>query len=392
MVPRRRGLVFIELAADRRSHGSATLRARLHRPQIGRVDTPRLSRAHTASNALMVLCRRGLVSIALKSADSMYPDSYELILPAHYQGRLICLSAALMVPCRRCLAASSSLPSTASQLYTASDALIVPRRRCLVVARCSQILTGPYTSWFRALAASPPTKCAQVFAVADAVLNVWIRPHDTNLWEGFVGSLRSTSGLQRLDRPAYAPQQALPPCDLCSLLSFLIVLVAALLPTLLVSPPAFLVPAFLVQLLLLLLLLAALLFLFSRHFWRDVTPTRQYHQPTAVAIGQTGVVKFGHTAHPTKRPRQWARQCKGQHQHWQYRWEVPFAAKFESLIHEHFKRAGAWLGPSKCEFCPVSHLETYDYRRCGGRDAMFEVVETYLRRLRWAIVRYDMSA
>ncbi|KAJ7615799.1 hypothetical protein B0H17DRAFT_1152771, partial [Mycena rosella] len=104
------------------------------------------------------------------------------------------------------------------------------------------------------------------------------------------------------------------------------------------------------------------------------------------------VVKFGRTAHPTKRPRQWVRQYKGQHQHWQYHWEVPFAVKFistwrlESLIHEHFKRAGAWLGPSKCGFCPVSHLDKYDYCRCGRRDAMVEVVETYLRRLSCVIV------
>ncbi|KAJ7667378.1 hypothetical protein B0H17DRAFT_1142783 [Mycena rosella] len=148
-------------------------------------------------------------------------------------------------------------------------------------------------------------------------------------------------------------------------------------------------------------------------FWRDATPTRRYHRHRH-RIGQTGVVlrlchsrrqqqqhnnnnnvevvKFGRTAHPTKCPWQWARQCKGQHQHWQYRWEVLFAAKFvstwrlESLIHEHFKHAGAWLGPSKCGFCPVSHLEKYNYRRCGGRDAVVEVVETYLRRLRWVIV------
>ncbi|KAJ7615808.1 hypothetical protein B0H17DRAFT_1299626 [Mycena rosella] len=153
---------------------------------------------------------------------------------------------------------------------------------------------------------------------------------------------------------------------------------------------------------------------FSRHFWRDATPTRRYHDQPPSPLDKPGsfydfvilddnnnnnnnnnnveVVKFGRTAHPTKCPWQWARQCKGQHQHWQYRWEVLFAAKFvstwrlESLIHEHFKHAGAWLGPSKCGFCPVSHLEKYNYRRCGGRDAVVEVVETYLRRLRWVIV------
>ncbi|KAJ7688541.1 hypothetical protein B0H17DRAFT_1135514 [Mycena rosella] len=115
------------------------------------------------------------------------------------------------------------------------------------------------------------------------------------------------------------------------------------------------------------------------------------------------VVKFGRMAYPARRRQQWARQCRGQPQRWQYRWEVPFTAKLgasisfyfpsscnssvESLIHEHFKRAGAWLGPSKCEFCPVSHCEKYEYRRCGGRDTVIEVVEAYLRRLGWLYYR-----
>ncbi|KAJ6507508.1 hypothetical protein DFH09DRAFT_1101317 [Mycena vulgaris] len=103
------------------------------------------------------------------------------------------------------------------------------------------------------------------------------------------------------------------------------------------------------------------------------------------------IIKYGRSADPVTRRKQWRRQCKGQHQRWQYCWEVPFATKFgfnsgaESLIHEHFKHAGAWLGPSKCNFCMVSHREKYDYRRCGGREGVNEVVVAYLRRLGWPV-------
>ncbi|KAJ7696825.1 hypothetical protein B0H17DRAFT_1130829 [Mycena rosella] len=82
------------------------------------------------------------------------------------------------------------------------------------------------------------------------------------------------------------------------------------------------------------------------------------------------VVKYGRSNNPLRRRREWARQCKGQDQHWQYCWEVPFAAKFEKLIHEHFKRAGAWLGPSPCSCCPVTHREKFDLEQCGEMKAV----------------------
>ncbi|KAJ7634020.1 hypothetical protein B0H17DRAFT_1149770 [Mycena rosella] len=42
----------------------------------------------------------------------------------------------------------------------------------------------------------------------------------------------------------------------------------------------------------------------------------------------TDVVKLGRAVHPLKRRRQWARQCRGQRQRWQFCWKVPFTAKF----------------------------------------------------------------
>ncbi|KAJ7667346.1 hypothetical protein B0H17DRAFT_1142751 [Mycena rosella] len=506
MVPCRRGLVFIaiKLAADTNLPASDVLMVPQRRGLVFIVLKSAGSThpdSHEPINALMVPCCRGLVFIALKSADSMHPDSYELIPQIgrvdsiHYQGRLICLSAALMVPRRPCLAASSSSPSKASQLHrlpvtlslfravavsssrdvakfsrahsgaplrrppargapalhsprhpsTRSSALPLPDTTGQAVSNLKEVhdprtivwsdvdafclaplvsLTTAYVStgeleefslyaplprsFTRTLEFLPPTKRAQVFAVADAVLNVWIRPHDTNLREGFVGSLRSTSAPPT---PRQASGRWCSDQQVEQTRPYFRILVAALLPTLLVSPPAFLV-----QLLLAVAHSSSSSLSSSSSFagnptvlgksWMARRQCRRAYKCFRGIFGgmqllpddiidqppspsdkpglfydfvilnnnddnnddNTEVVKFGRTAHPTKRPR------------------------LESLIHEHLKRAGAWLGPSKCGFCPVYHLEKYDYRRCGGRDAVVEVVETYLRRLRWAIVRYDMSA
>ncbi|KAJ7708380.1 hypothetical protein B0H17DRAFT_1191823 [Mycena rosella] len=105
------------------------------------------------------------------------------------------------------------------------------------------------------------------------------------------------------------------------------------------------------------------------------------------------VVKYGRSNNPLRRRREWAHQCKGQDQHWRYCWEVPFAAKFEKLIHEHFKRAGAWLGPSPCSCCPVTHREKFDLEQCGGMEAVIRVIEAYLHRLGWPVhLRNKFSA
>ncbi|KAJ7687016.1 hypothetical protein B0H17DRAFT_1203865 [Mycena rosella] len=103
------------------------------------------------------------------------------------------------------------------------------------------------------------------------------------------------------------------------------------------------------------------------------------------------VVKYGRSNNPLRRRQEWVRQCKGQDQHWRYCWEVPFAAKFEKLIHEHFKCAGAWLGPSPCSCCPVTHREKFDLEQCGGMEAVIRVIEAYLHRLGWPVRRYEIT-
>ncbi|KAJ7429135.1 hypothetical protein B0H11DRAFT_1945802 [Mycena galericulata] len=53
------------------------------------------------------------------------------------------------------------------------------------------------------------------------------------------------------------------------------------------------------------------------------------------------IAKYGRSRHPARRKREWGRQCQGEVQIWlAFYWEVPFAAKFERLIHLHYQRAG----------------------------------------------------
>ncbi|KAJ7088807.1 hypothetical protein B0H15DRAFT_949438 [Mycena belliarum] len=100
--------------------------------------------------------------------------------------------------------------------------------------------------------------------------------------------------------------------------------------------------------------------------------------------------KLGRAKDPSKRKLQWFRKCRGQRQRWWCYWRVPFAAKFERLIHLHFKLRGAWLGRQPCDFCPTKHQEKYDLEGCGGRAGVRAAVELYLGLLRWRIVRVDM--
>ncbi|KAJ7436358.1 hypothetical protein FB451DRAFT_1193975 [Mycena latifolia] len=97
--------------------------------------------------------------------------------------------------------------------------------------------------------------------------------------------------------------------------------------------------------------------------------------------------KLGRTKDPRKRRRQWARKCRGQRQNRWTCWRVPYAGKFERLLHLHFKLAGAWISPSPCDFCRIHHREKFDYEACGGRQGIEAVVEYYLRRLNWPILR-----
>ncbi|KAJ7062960.1 hypothetical protein B0H15DRAFT_958766 [Mycena belliarum] len=104
---------------------------------------------------------------------------------------------------------------------------------------------------------------------------------------------------------------------------------------------------------------------------RDSSPPTQ--STCAAGSSQTGGAEG-----PSKRKLQWFRKCRGQRQRWWCYWRVPFAAKFERLIHLHFKLRGAWLGRQPCDFCPTKHQEKYDLEGCGGRAGVRAAVELYL--------------
>ncbi|KAJ7429582.1 hypothetical protein FB451DRAFT_1423882 [Mycena latifolia] len=102
-------------------------------------------------------------------------------------------------------------------------------------------------------------------------------------------------------------------------------------------------------------------------------------------------IKMGRMKNPPKHRLQWLRKCRGQRQEWVCYWEVPYAAKFEQLLHTHYRLAGAWLGQSACNFCTTCHQEKYDLGKCGGRSAVIGVVESYLGHMGWPIIRTDMD-
>ncbi|KAJ7669582.1 hypothetical protein B0H17DRAFT_1209654 [Mycena rosella] len=103
-------------------------------------------------------------------------------------------------------------------------------------------------------------------------------------------------------------------------------------------------------------------------------------------------VKIGHAIDPPKRRKQWLRKCRGQRQSWWFYWDVPFAKKFETIMHEHFKRAGAWIRPEECDWCTVNHREKFDYEKCGGRRGIIQVAEGYLGLLGWPVIRRAKNA
>ncbi|KAJ7655442.1 hypothetical protein B0H17DRAFT_1146433 [Mycena rosella] len=140
-------------------------------------------------------------------------------------------------------------------------------------------------------------------------------------------------------------------------------------------------------------------------------------------------IKLGHAQCPPKRQKQWQWQCRGQVQDSWFWYAVPDATKFgevllgfsvlralslsifwisqvlcsawsydtefnfisEALIHLHFKLAGAWVGPVQCDFCPVKHQEKFDYEACGGKRGIERVVEYYLGKLGWPIVKFHFT-
>jgi hypothetical protein len=134
-------------------------------------------------------------------------------------------------------------------------------------------------------------------------------------------------------------------------------------------------------------------------------PEKQPDLPAGVGERDTEL-KVGRAVDVPKRRVQWGRKCKGQRQKWVCYWEVPFAAKFgawsfffffhlcsvnrlaEALIHAHFKKAGAGNHPKPCDFCrtQTKHIEKFDAKGCGGVLGVKQVVEMYLRLLKWPIV------
>ncbi|KAJ6611739.1 hypothetical protein B0H10DRAFT_1952861 [Mycena sp. CBHHK59/15] len=104
-----------------------------------------------------------------------------------------------------------------------------------------------------------------------------------------------------------------------------------------------------------------------------------------LAQAQIWMAKIGHSKHPWKHWAQWLWKCRGQQQDWWAYWNVPYAAKFEALIHLHFKLLGAWMLPSECHFCGIRHTKKFGFRACGGRAGIVRVVVFYLRRLGWPV-------
>ncbi|KAJ7642826.1 hypothetical protein B0H17DRAFT_1148769 [Mycena rosella] len=118
-------------------------------------------------------------------------------------------------------------------------------------------------------------------------------------------------------------------------------------------------------------------------------------------------IKIGRAIDPPKRRKQWLRQCRGQRQIWWFYWEVPLAKKFgesavtwnagsvrlvaEALLHNHFKREGAWIWPHECDWCTVYHREKIDLEDCGGRRGIIRVAEGYHKLLGWPIFRNTIA-
>ncbi|KAF8183527.1 hypothetical protein K438DRAFT_1766816 [Mycena galopus ATCC 62051] len=97
-----------------------------------------------------------------------------------------------------------------------------------------------------------------------------------------------------------------------------------------------------------------------------------------------GVLKFGRSNDPPRRKKEWQRQCSGEPQVWlDFYWEIPYAKKFERVMHLELKRLGAWYGRKFCPFCWRKHQEKFDLRKYGGVGGLVLIVEARLTALGW---------
>ncbi|KAJ7686109.1 hypothetical protein B0H17DRAFT_1204494 [Mycena rosella] len=101
-------------------------------------------------------------------------------------------------------------------------------------------------------------------------------------------------------------------------------------------------------------------------------------------------LSYNYIMDPAARQGQWRNQCRGEQQDWGEYYEVPFAAKFERILHRHFRLEGAWLGPVRCDYCGRRHLEKFDLAAVSGRAQFQQVAEFYLGQLGWPIIKKSL--
>ncbi|KAF8120433.1 hypothetical protein K438DRAFT_1794543 [Mycena galopus ATCC 62051] len=98
-----------------------------------------------------------------------------------------------------------------------------------------------------------------------------------------------------------------------------------------------------------------------------------------------GVLKFGRSNRPLRHKAEWQRRCRGEDQDWMdFYWEIPYAKKFERVIHIELKRLGAWNGRTHCPYCGREHQEKFDLLKCGGKAGLVRIVEARLAALGWS--------
>ncbi|KAJ7207314.1 hypothetical protein B0H12DRAFT_1080059 [Mycena haematopus] len=102
------------------------------------------------------------------------------------------------------------------------------------------------------------------------------------------------------------------------------------------------------------------------------------------------VVKVGKAVDPPQRRLEWARQCRGERQRWMdFYWQVPYAKKFERILHLELKCRAAWKGRVRCRFCPRAHQEKYDLGKCGGLVGFVGIAESRLGASGWLWSRHE---
>ncbi|KAJ7053750.1 VID27 cytoplasmic protein-domain-containing protein [Mycena amicta] len=89
------------------------------------------------------------------------------------------------------------------------------------------------------------------------------------------------------------------------------------------------------------------------------------------------IAKIGRTNNTERRRKEWARKCEPEPQTWVCCWPVPYGAKFEALVHAHYKDAGAWIRPKPCASrrCRVKHREKFRFAACGGLTGVERAVD-----------------